>query len=45
MDNDIVEIKDDQLDEIAGAMEECKPGQVPTNVYIRSTGKWSTGCD
>jgi hypothetical protein len=43
--NEIVEIKDDQLEEISGGLVQCKPGQVPTNIYIRETKTWYTGCD
>jgi len=43
--NEIVEIMEEQLQEISGGMIQCKKDQVPTNIYDKSTGTWSTGCD
>lgn len=42
--NEIIEITEDLLEEISGGLQ-CKPGQVPTNIYNRETGLWSTFCD
>lgn len=45
MSSEMFEIPEDQLQEISGGLQECRPSQVPTVIHVRETGTWYVGCD